>query len=355
MAKSGTRRSAKRKSKPASSSRRATSFSAAAAAAAETIEVGFDLRDVSKKPIRDPETVFTFRRVSDNRQIGDQVRVALAGAPVRFSLPVATGEVDVCEIDPKRYRFANSPLFFRTPGPPVEKTLQLLREPKEWRPEFTDWDDLSATFNDLKRVLRDSRGVTLFKEGGAIADLLVEKAYDDMSGERVVLAKTALLNSYFRLNDTMEPVSDNRTWFSFVSRIIAIGRERFLALVDPEMETLVQQIHQHIDMFRGEYERTPAENHRGNVPVALQSRITRMISIKSSHSKGNFQLTLTHLSSPDEVLLDTDIDENGELLGHLGDLLKHKINGGTHPNDVHEILVLQEGDEPDFDLGYELV
>ena len=351
MAKSGTRRSAKRKSKP-SSSRRATSFSAAAAAA-ETIEVGFDLQDVSKKPIRDPETFFTFRRVSDSRQIGDQARVALVGGRVRFSLPVATGEVDVCEIDPKRYRFAHSPLFFRTPGPPVEKTIQLLREPKEWRPAFTDWDDLPATFDDLKRVLRDSRGVTLFKEGSAIADLLVEKAYDDMSGDRVVLAKTALLNTYFRLNGTMEPVSDNRTWFSFLSRIIAIGQERFLALVDPEMETLVEQIHQHIDMFRGEYERTPAENHRGNVPVALQSRITRMISIKSAHSKGNFQLTLTHLSSPDEVLLDTDIDENGELLGHLGDLLKHKINGGTHPHDIHEILLFQEDEKPD--LGYELV
>jgi hypothetical protein len=355
MAKKGTRSAKKKKSTPASSSRRTASFSARAAAGGETIDVGFDLRDVSGLPIRDPETVFTFRRVSDNRQIGDQLRLALTGATVRFSLPVATGEVDVCEIDPKRYRFAHSPLFFRTPGPPIRKESQLLREPKEWQPEFTDWDDLSPTFEDLKRVLGDSQGVTLFKEGSAIADHLVEDAYDDMAGDRVVLAKTALLNTYFRLNETTEPVSDSRTWFSFVSRIIAIGRERFLALVDPAMETLVAQIHQHIDLFRGEYERTPAENHRGNVPVALQSRITRMISIKSSHAKGNFQLTLTHLSSPDEVLLDADIDENGELLGHIGDLFKHKINGGTHPHDVHEILVLQEGDKPEFDLGYELV
>jgi VIT1/CCC1 family predicted Fe2+/Mn2+ transporter len=150
-------------------------------------------------------------------------------------------------------------------------------------------------------------------------------------------------------------VSDDRSWFSFVSRLLAIGRERFLAFVDPEMETIVLEIHTHIDQFSADYERTPAENHRGNVPVALRSRIASMISIKSTHSKGNFQLTLTHLADPDEVLLDADIDEHGDLLGHFLDLFKHKITGGTHPNDVHELLVLQEGQTAGFDLGYRLV
>jgi hypothetical protein len=80
-----------------------------------------------------------------------------------------------------------------------------------------------------------------------------------------------------------------------------------------------------------------------------------MISIKSTHSKGNFQLTLTHLTGPDEVLLDTDIDENGDLLAHFLDLFKHKISGGTHPHDIHELLVQQEGRAPGFDHGYRLV
>lgn len=175
-----------------------------------------------------------------------------------------------------------------------------------------------------------------------------------MSGEHITLAKTALLNAYFRLNLVSEPVSGDRTWFSFVESVIAIGRERFLAFVDPEMETLVRQIHTHIDQFRADYERTPADNHRGNVPAALQSRITSMISIKSTHRKGNFQLTLTRLSNPDQVLLDADIDENGALLRHFLDLFKHKITGGTHPHDIHELLVLQEGQTARFDLGYRL-
>ena len=328
---------------------------ARAAAAVETLQVTLELRDVSKRLIRDPETFFTFRRLSDHRQIGDQLQLELVGAPAVFNLPVATGEVDVCEIDPKRFRFAHSPVFFRSPGPPITKHSQLFREPKEWRPRFTRWEDLPAAFDGLKRVLGVSPNITLFNDVHPIADLLVGAAYDGMSGEDVTLAKTSLLNSHFRLNSTLEPVAADRSWFSFVLRLIAIGRERFLAFVEPEMETLVRQIHTHIDEFRADYERTPAENHRGNVPATLQSRITSMISIKSTHSKGNFQLTLTHLSSPDEVLLDTDIDENGALLAHFFDLFKHKVTGGTHPHDIHELLVLQEGQTSGFDLGYRLV
>ena len=183
----------------------------------------------------------------------------------------------------------------------------------------------------------------------------MEDAYDGMAGETVTLAKAALLNAYFRLNSTVEPVSAARTWFSFVTRLIAVGRERLLAFVHPEMETLVSNVHMHIDRFRAEYERTPSENHRGNVPAALRDRITRMVSIKSAHGKGNFQLTLSQLSAPDGVLLDADIDESGDMLGHFLDIFKHKFTGGTHPHDIHELLVLQEGHRTGFDLGYGLV
>ena len=327
-----------------------------AAARAETLKVTLELRDVSDQLIRDPETFFTFRRVTDRRQIADQLALELTGQAAVFNLPVATGEIAVCELDPKRFRFAHSPVFFLTPGKPITRNTCLLREPTEWRPRFTRWADLPSGFTDFKQVLQNSPGVTIFKAPGqTLPGLLVDGAYDGLSGDMVTMAKTALLNAHYRLSATKEPVSATRTWFSFVSRIVAIGRERFLAFVDPEMETLVRQVDASIDEFRADYERTPSENHRGNVPAGLQHRITSMISIKSSHSKGNFQLTLTHLSGPDEVLLDADIDENGELLGHVVDLFKHKITGGTHPHDIHELLVHQDGKKPGFDLGYQLV
>ncbi len=327
---------------------------ARAAAAGETLQVTFDLRDVSRRHIRDAATFCTFRRLSDHRQIGDQLELELTGAPVVFDLPVAMGEVVVCESIRSGSASGTRRCSSESPGPPVRKEVQLLREPKQWTPRFTRWNDLPVVFGAFKQVLAASPKVTLFKDVDPVADLLVEAAYDGMSGEEVTLAKTALLNAHFRLNGTREPVSEARTWFSFVRRLIAIGRERFLALVEPEMERLVREIHTHIDEFRADYERTTAENHRGNVPAALQGRITSMVSIKSTHRKGNFQLTLTHLSGPDEVLLDADIDESGDLLGHFLDLFKHKITGGTHPHDVHELLVLQEGQTAGFDLGYRL-
>jgi hypothetical protein len=319
------------------------------------LQVTLDLRDSFGRPIRDPETFFTFRRLLANRQVGDQLAMALTGVSPVFTIPAfpSDGAV-VCEIDPKRFRFSQSPVFLASPGAPVQKQCQLLREPSEWTARFTRFRDLPASFKNLKDVLGRSPKVTLFKEVEPIADLLVDAAYDATPEARVMLARTALLNAYFRLNGTPEPISGTRPWFSFVRRIVAIGQERFLAFVDPEMETIVRQISEHIDQFRADYERTPAENHRGNVPAAFRNRIADMVSIKSTHRKGNFQLTMTRLIGPDEVLLDTDIDEHGDLLGHFFDLFKHKLTGGTHPFDVHELLVLQSGSSDGFDLGYRL-
>jgi hypothetical protein len=348
-----TRRASNRRGAHART-RRAKRPTTVLADAPETIEVVLDLRDVSGKGILDPETFFTFRRLTGNRQIGDQHAIELTGTPVVLALPPQAGDIVVCEVDPQRFRFVHSPAFFRTPGASIRKELRLFREPNEWTAQFARWSDLAPAFDDLKRVLSASPAVELFKNGPVIGRL-AEAGYDDMSGPAVVLAKTAMLNTYYRLNAAMEPVSGARTWFSFVSRMLAIGRERVLALVDLEMESMVHQIHDHIDEFRADYERTPAENHRGNVPAALQSRIRSMVSIKSTHRRSNFQLTLTRLSGPDEALLDADIDESGDLLGHLFDLFKHKVSGGTHPHDIHELLLHQDGDLPGFDLGYRLV
>jgi hypothetical protein len=47
------------------------------AAGGETLRVTLDLHDISGQPIQDPEAFFTFRRVSGNRQIGDQLALEL--------------------------------------------------------------------------------------------------------------------------------------------------------------------------------------------------------------------------------------------------------------------------------------
>ena len=37
-----------------------------------------------------------------------------SGSALTFDLPVATGEMVVCELDSQRFRFAHSPVFFRS-------------------------------------------------------------------------------------------------------------------------------------------------------------------------------------------------------------------------------------------------
>jgi hypothetical protein len=80
-----------------------------------------------------------------------------------------------------------------------------------------------------------------------------------------------------------------------------------------------------------------------------------MFSIKSDEKLGNLQLTLApakDAAGNPVLLLDADIDENGVLLKHFFDLLKHRFTGGTHPFDIHEVLVFSE---PNVDVGYQLV
>jgi hypothetical protein len=321
--------------------------------------VTLTLRNVQGELVRDPEGIFTFRRLSDRRQIADQVRLPLKGAPVRFAIP-AGGDVIECEIDLLRYRFARSPLFIRAAGFPRDFDDFLLREPAKWLPTFTAWENLSEGFRPLQEVLGRSADIVVL-EGGDRLPSLVEGAYDAVTEARAVMAKMALLNVYYRLRTAGPPILGAVSWFSHVEQIIAIGRERFLAFVTPEMATLVRDIAENIDEAGPDFESASASLHLKNVPPSLRPRVTRMVSIKSSHRKGNYQLTITELAAdpvsgnPAQTLLDADIDESGTFWGHAGDLFKHKISGGTHPVDVHEILVRQDRDAPGFDLGYQLV
>jgi len=50
-------------------------------------------------------------------------------------------------------------------------------------------------------------------------------------------------------------------------------------------------------------------------------------------------------------LVDTDMDENGRLILHGFDVIRHAFNGGTHPIDIAEALRVLF---PDSSLGYAL-
>ena len=219
---------------------------------------------------------------------------------------------------------------------------------------FTKWNALGDRFNPLKKVLEESPGLRV--RGAASLEDFTGGNYDKATDDaRVVLPKSSMLNLFAKLTELREPINKRKPWFQFVQELLEIGRERFIAIVDEDMADRITTIRDNIDDF-GDYKRTPVGDHHKNLPAAYAVAKNSMVSIKTTEDNGNVQLTVgrgTDPESGDEVwLLDTDIDENGKLLVHLGDLFKHRFTGGTHPIDIHEYLALAH---PGIDLGYDLL
>jgi hypothetical protein len=167
-----------------------------------------------------------------------------------------------------------------------------------------------------------------------------------------------MLNLIAKLRLTPEPIGGRNPWFSFVRQILAIGSERLYALVDVEMGEVVKHIRENINQFP-HYERANSSLHGDALTANLpEYRIFRskLFSIKTSERHGNLQLTCApaqDANGNDVLILDADIDENGDLLNHLLDVvLIHPITGGTHPFDIHEYL---HRAHTNLDLGYALV
>lgn len=335
----------------------------------ELLSVVLTLLDVSGQPIQDPDAILTFRRLQDKRQIGKQVTGPIPPRPVRFQIPVQTNVPVLCELELKRYRVAHSPVFFATPGPPICRQVQLFRDPDDWAATFTAWRSLSPFFGDLTRVLAHSPEISFRgemrprdrrRDQDKRVGTMTGAAYDGFGSggpgdHPEARAKATLLNIYYRLLTASDPIA-NVPWFSYVREILTIERERVVAVADPKMEESVRYIHDNIDHFRRDYEHSPIGDHRKNVPAHMQDRIERIVTIKSTHEKANYQLTVLRLNRPDQVLVDADIDENGTLLKHFWDSqVTHKRTGGTHPFDIHELLWISDGRHRSIDLGYTLV
>lgn len=314
------------------------------------------LLDVANRPARDSSTRVRFVRASDNtviRQTED-----LAFSPIRrFNLPAFPQEKNLSwEITPSRFRPANTGFFTLTDGKVTIRNPIVLRSPDQWAPQFVPWNLLSNEFLGLKDVLNISPGIRV--KNGVSFDSFVKDTYDNVSDKKSILAKMALLNLYAVLTITKEPTIGAAPWFSFVKQLFLIDRERFMAIVNPKMGEIIRAIKDDLKKFP-DYKHTPASNHfegiQQAVPEGFKVLKSKMFSIKTVDEHANIQLTIAptkDLEGKEVFVLDADIDENGRLLEHLGDVIKHKITGGTHPIDIHESLVLAH---PKNALGYDLV
>ena len=312
------------------------------------------ISNVEAQPAQDPKTRVQVHR-KDNTVIREFENLSLP-LPGLLELPAFPQESNLrCSILPKRYRPFSTSFFTLSTAAPKQLTAETLRDPQQWRAQFTDWAQLPGEFAELQQVLEGSQ-IKVIK-GESLGKFTGSK-YDSAKTEPTILAKTALLNLYVKLTILKEPIGGQHSWFSFVRQLLALDRERFYALVDPEMGEIVRQVSANLPGFPF-YNKATATNHFAKLQETLpEFRINKakMLSLKTREANGNLQLTLApakDAAGNEVLLLDADLDENGKLLQHLADVLfLHPIKGGTHPFDIHEYLRLAYGRR---DLGYVLV
>ncbi len=312
------------------------------------------LLDAENKPANETGVTIGFHRISAPDKFIRRDRDLSFPPNRRFTIP-AFPQADnlICDIVAPRYRHRKSTAFTVFDGETIIRNLTVIRRPDKWKAKFDLWHQLPNELLPLKRVLETSTSVKL--KGGRTLGKFTDDVYDNIGDDsKLQLAKAALLNVFTKLSMTKEPTGGNEAWFSFVQKILEIGRERIIAVADPRIGQIVRTIKDRTGDFP-DYRNTPAQNHHGNMPAGYQVAKNKMFSIKSNEDNGNLQLTLAPAIDPEgkEVLiLDADIDEEGRLLPHIKTLFLHKFNGGTHPFDIHEYLSLIYRNRP---MGYELV
>jgi hypothetical protein len=312
------------------------------------------LLNVSSQPAQDPDTDVRFVRAMDGTTILEKTGLVF---PKTYNFPVPAFPQEralVCWITPARYRTCHSGIFTLTDGQTLPQSPLVLRSPGKWNARFTHWNDLSPAFKPLKDVLAASNAVTVKEDGQPLGNFAGDN-YDDVDEMRAILAKTALLNLFAKMNKVPVVNQPADNWFQFVQKVLVIGRERFIGIVAEEMWRLVGDIYNNIDSYPG-FVRADTVLHTGNIPAPYDAEVTQMLSVKSNDPHGNLQLTMAKSEGPGTAtpvfLVDADIDEDLEFFAHAQDLFVHVFSGGTHPFDVHEILFVTYGL---MDLGYDLV
>ncbi|MBL8150537.1 MAG: hypothetical protein JNN15_11480 [Blastocatellia bacterium] len=314
---------------------------------ANNLTFQLELVDVKGQPIEDKAVQVRFFKIS-GQQIGadhfvqyskksPKLSFSLTGFPENFAIKY--------EAFPSNYRQIEG--IIPTMQGDISRKVVLAVKPDKWSAEFMKWNDLSENFFSLKSVLDKSDNIFLIETKQNLGKL-IDDGYNSLAEAEAVLAKASLLNLYAKMMLLQVP-DQEVNWFSFVEEILQIGRERFIAIVKPTMWQAIDKAIRNSEF----YEKANASNHKGNIPSGY--KIDEIVSTKTDEENGNLQMTVaktTTKSNQNVTILDADIDENARLLLHFFDLIKHAFNGGTHPYDIHEYMLLKH---QGLDLGYKLV
>jgi len=316
-----------------------------------TLTFKLDVRDVAGKVITDPLVHLRLARPDDagsgqvwklsvNGKAGNvALKDAPAGSPLKLRLSMS--------------RYRDLAMFATVKGDRLvadPKALQTPRVASEWLADFRKWSSLDDTFVPLQKLLLKSETFQLGRDSAACC--LAEGMYDQVSAvdKAAARAKMAMLNLYSRLREEGAPGTRSR-WIHKVKTLFLGSSERLLGEVTPEGAELIRSLSQSPG---GGYKFAPPDLHKKNFElIPGVTNVRDMVSVKTDVDKANLQLTIARANRGDaEIwLLDADIDENGALLAHTFDLIRHMFTGGTDPIDIHESLCQLF---PDVSLGYGL-
>ena len=325
------------------------------------------LTNFEEKPLRDIPTEVTF---FDNRgdQVGDTASMRFPTGEADFNLEgFARGQYR-CRVAAQRYE--EQGLFFFVAGrrKSIQRTLILPRnaraENPPWNARFNKWASLGADYRRFKDLLKASPRLELKdKDTGNHASLgrLTASTYEDDDPRPLREAKAGLLNMYAKMSAISPPRGNESSWWSALDELLVIQRDRVIGLANPTLTDLIRRIQRKPGLYPY-YGRAPATLHRKNILAGVkvlgltaQESDVKLQSVKTKEKYGVLQLTLGEVNTREGqtvTILDADVDENGDLLKHFGDMISHKFNGGTHPFHVYDILH-RISDNPL--LGYSLV
>lgn len=240
-----------------------------------------------------------------------------------FTFAAEEGELYRIMAFPSRYRPVGR--FTRAPESGTQRVDLIcpVDPARVTAPQFPAWPNLPA---DLKLVLGAST-VEGFAQSG-------EQLYNALDS----LQRAGLLNLFAKLSAVILP--SGRTTWSYVRSLYRIRGDRVFAIVDTDFRDAIKNavLASQFRVVDGSLHTPPP----GFSPAG---------SFKTFDPFGNLQLTFfASLASPIAFRVDADVDDAGGI-AHFFDVVGHAISGaGTHPFDIHQILVGTQHLDPRYTL-----
>ncbi len=152
------------------------------------------------------------------------------------------------------------------------------------------------------------------------------------------IERAGLMNLFCKMSHT--PVGGATAW-SYVAGVYRVRGDRIFARAALEFRDRVKNAE-----AAGGFKRAPELLHKPGPGFEAAG------SFKTREAYGNLQLSFfSSIDAPLRFEVDADIDDAGGI-GHAFQVLEHFVTGaGTHPYDIHELLLFYQRLDP----GYELI